>query len=279
MRVSEEKRVRVVSRRIRGDLTAIVQQFPSYDQLTPFYRRLFDIQIDKDKYKKSLGALSWVCRKIEALESDTHSKIKEQIPHASKHFLGKTSSIVTRVDGDLRYLMGVAKTLKSFPVIREEPTLVVAGYPNVGKSTFVRNLTGSKVAVAAYPFTTKGISIGHVKVRHAVHQIVDSPGILDRPMDSRNKIELQAVLALSDLADRILFIVDPTIGLDAQRSLLGEVADSFGAEVFVGLNKLDEVGSEALSIAEDRFKGFRQFKFSAFDKDDCMRVFREVFSD
>ena len=143
-----------------------------------------------------MGALSWVCSKIKSLEGDSIHAVRRRKENASKHFVGRTSSFVKRVSRELSFLVEVKDTLSSFPVVKELPTLVVAGYPNVGKSTFVRNLTGSKVAVAPYPFTTKSIMIGYAKIRHKEIQVIDSPGLLDRPMQERNKIERQAVLAL-----------------------------------------------------------------------------------
>ncbi|MFH1789192.1 MAG: GTPase, partial [Candidatus Altiarchaeota archaeon] len=152
-RVSEEKRVHTVAGRIRGDLTAIVKGFPSYEQFPSFYQRLFDIEIDRNKYKKSLGALSWVCDKVEALENESVHSLREGVPNASKHFLGKTSSLVKRVAGELLFLQGVGRSFRDFPTVKDFPTLVVAGYPNVGKSTFVGNLTGAGMKIASYPFT------------------------------------------------------------------------------------------------------------------------------
>ncbi len=44
-------------------------------------------------------------------------------------------------------------------------TIVIAGFPNVGKSTLLNQISGADPQIANYPFTTKGIQIGHVE-RH-----------------------------------------------------------------------------------------------------------------
>jgi len=97
------------------------------------------------------------------------------------------------------------------PDIRpDEPAIVIAGYPNVGKSSFVNRVTRASNQIAEYPFTTKGVQIGHFERDHVRYQIVDTPGLLDRPEDERNDIERQAVSALEHLADVVVFVLDPS---------------------------------------------------------------------
>ena len=54
-----------------------------------------------------------------------------------------------------------------------------------------------------YPFTTKQIHIGHFTQRRLQHQMVDTPGLLDRPMHERNSIELQAIAALEHIGSLV----------------------------------------------------------------------------
>ena len=57
--------------------------------------------------------------------------------------------------------------------------------------------------------------------------MVDTPGLLDRPMSERNRIEMQAIAALEHIGDALLFLVDATEGstssLEEQEHLLSEV--------------------------------------------------------
>lgn len=87
-------------------------------------------------------------------------------------------------------------------------TIVIAGFPNVGKSTLLRQITDATPEVANYPFTTKGIQIGHLERNWKKIQIIDTPGLLDRPILDMNEIELNAMVALEHLADAIFFIID-----------------------------------------------------------------------
>ena len=80
------------------------------------------------------------------------------------------------------------------------------------------------------------------------YQIIDTPGLLDRPLTERNEIELQAISALRHLADVILFIIDPseTCGYEIERqlNLLEEIRREFRVPILVVSNKCDLEGKE-----------------------------------
>jgi len=65
-------------------------------------------------------------------------------------------------------------------VSEDEFTVVVAGYPNVGKSSFIRLVSTAEPEIAAYPFTTKGVIVGHrdlgksERVSSSIHQASSS---------------------------------------------------------------------------------------------------------
>jgi len=89
----------------------------------------------------------------------------------------RLADIVEQVDDHLLYINKSRNDLRDLPEINpDEPTIVVAGYPNVGKSSFVNNITNARGETASYPFTTKGIGVGHFERDHLRYQIVDTPG-------------------------------------------------------------------------------------------------------
>jgi nucleolar GTP-binding protein len=200
-------------------LESYVKNFPSLDRLPLFYQEIIDIKIDTNKLKKSLGAVDWARKTVEMVyktqsSSLTKSGNVEFLKQKQKEIYGRVSSIVKQVDKNLIFLANAQKILRTFPDIEDVPTVVIAGYPNVGKSSLIRQLSAAKPEVAQYPFTTKQIFVGHmekkVRCEKKRYQIIDTPGLLDRPLSERNNIERQAIAALRHLADLIVFIFDPS---------------------------------------------------------------------
>jgi len=200
-------------------LESYVKNFPSIDKLPLFYQEIIDIKIDTDKLKKSLGAIDWARKTILMVyTTQSSSLIKsgnvEFLKQKQKEIYGRVSSIVKQVDKNLVFLSNAQKILRTFPDIEDILTVVIAGYPNVGKSSLIRQLSAAKPEVAQYPFTTKQIYVGHmektVHYEKKQYQIIDTPGLLDRPLLERNNIEKQAIAALRHLADLIVFIFDPS---------------------------------------------------------------------
>ena len=276
LKQSDLKRVEFASKVIEGNLNAVVKKFPSFEDLSPFYQNLLDIKVDRNKYKKSLGAVNWCLDKVKSISRKELKDIKRGRSEG-REFLGRASSLIKRIEGDLDFLIEVKRTMLNFPLLEDVDTLVVAGFPNVGKSTFVRNLTGSKIEVRRYPFTTKDILIGHVNIRHVKYQVIDSPGLLERPMEKRNRIELQAITALKYLARKILFIIDPTQKIETQINLFNEVSSLFNVDVIVGINKVDVVDEKLVESIEGLISGYNVFRFTANNPGDCLGVFKAIY--
>jgi len=50
--------------------------------------------------------------------------------------------------------------------------------------------------------------VGHTDYKYLRWQVVDTPGVLDHPLEERNVIEMQAVTALAHLRAAILYFID-----------------------------------------------------------------------
>ncbi len=226
-----------------------IKSYPIIENLDPFYQDLVKILIDVNRYKISLSSIKWCKNRIIDLTTKTVKKLEstrdmDDFKNIMNSYFGRFSSFVKGVNEYLKYLEYARKRLKDIPSIDTDMfTVVVAGYPNVGKSELIKRISSAKPEVAPYPFTTKGILIGHNTIGMVKIQIVDTPGILDRPFEEMNDMEKQAILAMRHLADVIIFVIDPseTCGypVEKQEKLLENIRKDFNVKIIEVENKSD----------------------------------------
>ena len=69
--------------------------------------------------------------------------------------LGRMCTLIKKLKSSLSYLEEVRKHLSRLPSIdTNSRTLILTGFPNVGKSSLINNMTKANVDVQPYPFTT-----------------------------------------------------------------------------------------------------------------------------
>jgi nucleolar GTP-binding protein len=229
---------------VSDNLQNVATSWPDFDVVDPFYYELADAVVEPhgdcpggvDGLRKHLSEVMWAGRQASAIRDEYQPKLRGvDVDLARKHrkqAFARLASVAEEVEDDLLALGEARDALRKLPDIRpDEPAIVVAGYPNVGKSTFVNRVTNARNEIASYPFTTRQISVGHVERDHIRHQLVDTPGLLDRPAEERNGIERQAVSALEHLADCVLVFVDASAAcgypVETQLALRDEIAARF----------------------------------------------------
>lgn len=250
-------------------LMTVVHDFPSIDNLDPFYRDLVKSVIDTDKTLQALSKISSVGKIIKKQRIQYIVRLKEMrfekggnknAKQISNAFFGRIASLIKSLREPIKIYNDAAKKMRELPSIKtSEESIIFAGFPNVGKSTLLKKITGSKVKVAAYPFTTKGLNVGYIEKKHIQIQVIDTPGLLDRPLHERNNIEMKAINAMQYLDGTILFVVDPTDDLDCQRGLFDELKKLFTRQKFIiVINKSDIATQEQIKNAEQKFKGMKK---------------------
>ncbi|CUA70612.1 putative nucleolar GTP-binding protein 1 [Schizosaccharomyces pombe 972h-] [Rhizoctonia solani] len=239
-------------------LGAILSEFPILDNLHPFMSSLLNVLYDKNHYKLALGQLNTARHLISQVAKDYVRLLKfgdslyrcKQLKRAA---LGRMATIMRRQKDPLAYLEQVRQHLARLPSIDPTTrTLLVCGYPNVGKSSFVNKVTRADVDVQPYAFTTKSLFVGHLDYKYLRWQVIDTPGILDHPLEEMNTIEMQSVTAMAHLRSAILYFMDLSercgYTIEAQVKLFHSIKPLFaGKPVVVVINKIDVVRLDDLN--------------------------------
>jgi nucleolar GTP-binding protein len=231
-------------------IARILDEFPRLNDIHPFYADLMNVLYDRDHYKLALGQLNMARTLIDRIGKDYLRLLKygdslyrcKQLKRAA---LGRMCTLMKKLKSSLDYLEQVRQHLARLPAIDPNTrTLLICGYPNVGKSSFMNKVTRAECEVQPYAFTTKSLFVGHTDYKYLRWQVIDTPGILDHSLEERNTIEMQSVTALVHLKAAILYFVDLSeqcgYSLKQQVSLFHNIKPLFeGKPLMVVLNKSD----------------------------------------
>jgi GTPase len=119
--------------------------------------------------------------------------------------------------------------------------IAVAGRPNVGKSTLVNALTGTKVAITSdKPHTTRRRANGVWTTDEAQLVLTDLPG-WQRPIDALTERMQDTVDSAIEGVDGVLFVLDCRARIGAGDRFVARKVFSLGVPVIIALNKIDRL--------------------------------------
>lgn len=135
----------------------------------------------------------------------------------------------------------------------------VVGIPNVGKSTLVNRLIGSKLAIVTpRTQTTRSVVKGILTTNTAQIIFFDTAGI-HRPKDQLGKYMVNAAHRTLADADLIYLVVTPHLPGDAEHEIIGRVRNT-GKPLFLIINKIDTMQKLLLLPIIDAYRKILEFQ-------------------
>uniref|UniRef100_A0A8C9GFM8 OBG-type G domain-containing protein n=1 Tax=Piliocolobus tephrosceles TaxID=591936 RepID=A0A8C9GFM8_9PRIM len=252
------RKVKMCQELFKDKLQTIINDFPKLDDIHPFYADLANILYDRDHFKLALGQCSYASKSVVKICHDYIKLLKfssslYKCKMLKISALGRMCKVIKKLQPSLLYLEEVRQNLARLPSINpHKKTILLAGAPNVGKSSFINCVSRANVEIQPYAFTTKNLYIGHFDLGLNKYQIVDTPGLLDRPLDNRNTTEMTTITALAHINGVILFIIDisETCGftIEEQVNLFYSIKLLFiNKSIVIGFNKIDKCNLDLLS--------------------------------
>ncbi|MCE4606905.1 MAG: 50S ribosome-binding GTPase [Desulfurococcales archaeon] len=254
----ELARLQMISDTIESKTSFVKELYRLLKNLHPFYRSLVFLEFDETKVQKYIECI-FKARKLAQYFEKKYRYIlmaqeeRKAIKKKASEARGRMLSPIKRCSRGLLYLKNLVVYLSHLPGINPSlPTIIVAGPPSVGKSSFVASASRARIEIAEYPFTTKDIHVGHTTINGEEIQLIDTPGLLDRRLEERNEIELKAITALKHLKGIIVFLLDPTetssYPIPVQLEIAEDAKSVTGNKPFIyTVSKIDLVPSKTLS--------------------------------
>ncbi|KAL4229360.1 Nucleolar GTP-binding protein 1 [Mactra antiquata] len=264
------RKVKFSQQTFHDKLSQIISDFPKLEDVHPFYADLMNVLYDKDHFKLALGQINTARHLIDNVAKDYVRLMKYadslyRCKQLKKAALGRMCTIMKRQKQSLEYLEQVRQHLSRLPSIDPNTrTLLICGFPNVGKSSFINKITRADVEVQPYAFTTKSLFVGHTDYKYLRWQVVDTPGILDHSLEERNTIEMQAITALAHLRAAVIYVMDVSEqcghSIEQQVALFKNIKPLFANKpLIVCVNKIDILKIEDLpEDKRDLVKSFEE---------------------
>ncbi|MCU0798633.1 MAG: GTP-binding protein [Candidatus Thermoplasmatota archaeon] len=133
---------------------------------------------------------------------------KTQKNKATEHHIGKLKAKIAKLRAQIELNKSKSTGMgKGFYVKKSgDATVALVGFPSVGKSSLLNELTNSRSEVAEYQFTTLDVIPGLLEYKGAKIQVLDMPGIIKGA--SKGKGRGKEVIAAARNSDLVLLMGD-----------------------------------------------------------------------
>lgn len=262
----EEARIDVSTSVFLKHLRRGIKILDSYFSAATFYKEVIKLYFTEDEIKRISKRLRGLVEVVSKIREEYIAKVRKErdintLSKIRREAQGRIASLLKSIAPDIDFIIRLYRFGRKLPSLdMEHPVFVVAGAPNVGKSSLINKISTAKVKTASYPFTTKGIHVGHLIRDYMKIQVIDTPGLLDRPLNQKSQIEMQAILALKYLPGHMIFMFDVSpsryYDVETQFKIFEELKRLFeNKEIIPIVNKIDDYVKTELDKINNKFKG------------------------
>lgn len=158
--------------------------------------------------------------------------------------------------------------------------IMIAGKPNVGKSTLLNTLLGEKVAIVSRkPQTTRNRITGVLTKGENQYVFTDTPG-LHKPKTLLGEYMMKSVGNVADSSDIVLFVVEAGTELNPNESAALDKYNASGLDVILVINKTDRANkvklAEQIMELSNRYSFHAVIPISALNGDGVQFIFDEL---
>ena len=126
---------------------------------------------------------------------------------ATSHHIGKLKAKIAKLKEESIQRKSSGSKGHGFSIRKSgDSTVVLVGFPSVGKSTLLNEITNANSKVGAYQFTTLDIIPGIMEYNHAKIQVFDIPGIITGASSCKGRG--REILSVARRADLIVIVLD-----------------------------------------------------------------------
>ena len=143
-------------------------------------------------------------KQIKDIEDEIFNTQKNK---ATEHHIGKLKAKIARLREQVEIRRSTAEKRKGFTIKKTgDATVGLIGFPSIGKSTLLNQLTNAESEIGYYDFTTLDVIPGMLHYKGARIQILDLPGLIIGA--SKGKGRGKEILSAVRNVDLILLITD-----------------------------------------------------------------------
>ncbi|XP_050236902.1 uncharacterized protein LOC126686728 isoform X2 [Mercurialis annua] len=270
------KQLDALMKELAVPLRDYLDNFPKRKYLHPYEGSLIELTLGDGNYEEVLRKVDTLRKKVVSIGKEhaslcAKSLTKREAGERLNEGQERLEQIFKSEGKVVDDLLNIAKTLRAMPVIDlETPTLCLVGAPNVGKSSLVRILSTGKPEICNYPFTTRGILMGHIAIDFQKFQVTDTPGLLQRSDEDRNNLEKLTLAVLTHLPTAVLYVHDLTgecgTSVSDQFVIYKEIRERFRGHLWVDVVSKCDLLEEKCAMLSAEDSNYGDFEMAEYHK-------------